>query len=258
MDLQLDGRRAIVTGGSRGIGRAIARSLAAEGAKGVIAARDADVLAVAARQLAAETGGTVLPVAADTRDGGAVARLAERTVAELGGVDILVNNAAQPGGAGGPGGFSALATADLADDIDVKVIGYLRTAQAVAPHLIRAGWGRIINIGGLAARSTGRTAASIRNASVTALTKNLADELGPHGINVVAVHPGPTVTERFADLIGDDPARLDAVTATLTIGRVVTAEEVATLVTFLASPLSVSVTGETIACGGGSRGPIYY
>ncbi len=97
MDLQLDGRRAIVTGGSRGIGRAIARSLAAEGAKGVIAARDADVLAVAARQLAAETGGTVLPVAADTRDGGAVARLAERTVAELGGVDILVNNAAQPG-----------------------------------------------------------------------------------------------------------------------------------------------------------------
>jgi NAD(P)-dependent dehydrogenase (short-subunit alcohol dehydrogenase family) len=258
VDLQLGGRRAIVTGGSRGIGRAIARALAAEGVAVAIAARDGDRLEAAAKELTASTGATVIPVVADTGADDAVRRLVERTVAELGGVDILVNNAALPGGAGGPGGFAGLGTGAFADDFNVKVIGYLRTAQAVAPHLIGQGWGRIINIGGLAARQTGMLSGSVRNVGVSALTKNLSDELGPHGITVNAVHPGLTVTEYFDEMAGRHPERVAALTEQIAIGRAITADEVATLVTFLASPLSVAVTGESIAAGGGTRGPIHY
>ncbi len=82
------------------------------------------------------------------------------------------------------------------EDINIKVVGYLRTARAAAPHLVANGWGRIINIGGLAIHNTGRPVATLRNVGVAAITKNLADELGPKGVNVVAVHPGVTRTER--------------------------------------------------------------
>src|SRR4051812_46121171 len=102
MDLQLEGRRAIVTGGSRGIGFAIAGALAAEGVRVVVAARTAEPLAEAATVLAESTGVDVRAVVADTGDEAAVRRLIARTVDEFGGVDILVNNAAEPGGRGGP------------------------------------------------------------------------------------------------------------------------------------------------------------
>ena len=81
------------------------------------------------------------------------------------------------------------------------MLGYLRTARAAAPYMIGRGWGRIINISGLAARGVSAASGSIRNAAVAALTKTLADELGPHGINVTAVHPGWTVTERTGDQV---------------------------------------------------------
>src|SRR5439155_22305189 len=81
-------------------------------------------------------------------------------------------------------------------DVNVKVLGYLRCAREVAPHMIRRGWGRIVNVSGLAARQTGSTIGSLRNVAVVALAKNLADELGPHGINVTVVHPGLTRTEK--------------------------------------------------------------
>ena len=252
MDLSLQGKRAIVTGGSRGIGKVIARQLALEGVDVVISARNKERLVATASELAAETGRRVIPVVADTSDSAAVNALVSATVSELGGVDILVNNAAVPGGISSATKLEQVVDQEVLDDIDIKVVGYLRAARAVAPHLVAKGWGRIINIGGLAIHRTGRPVATLRNVGVAAITKNLADELGPQGVNVVAVHPGATRTERT------DPTHERELAAHSSIGRIVDAREVAYLVAFLASPLSVAINGDAIFAGGGSRGTIHY
>lgn len=265
MDLGLEGKRAIVTGGSRGIGKAIAIGLAREGVDVVIAARDAAVLEATARDIANETGRRVLGVATDTGDDAAVQALVRKTVDELGGVDILVNSAATPWSAGAPKDFQSTTDDIVRREIEIKVLGYLRTARAVAPHFIEQGWGRIINISGLGARQANSIAQTIRNVSVSALTKNLADELGPKGINVTVVHPGLTRTERLTDRLtaqaasGESTvAELEAALVKNSIRRVVDASEVADVVTFLASPRSIGITGDAIAVGGGIPGPVYY
>jgi NAD(P)-dependent dehydrogenase (short-subunit alcohol dehydrogenase family) len=252
MDLELKGKRAIVTGASRGIGKAIARQLAAEGVDVVITARSQEQLRATAAELAAESGRRILPVVADSRSKTAIDALIKTAVAELGGIDILVNNAATPGGVGNAAKLEEIVDEIVLEDVDIKVVGYLRTARAAAPHFIANGWGRIINIGGLAARKSGRPVASIRNVAVSALTKNLADELGSKGVNVVAVHPGATRTERT------DRKNEAQYAAGSSIGRIVDASEVAYIVAFLASPRSVAINGDTLAVGGGSPGNIYY
>jgi NAD(P)-dependent dehydrogenase (short-subunit alcohol dehydrogenase family) len=156
-----------------------------------------------------------------------------------------------PGGVYPPPKLAAVTADALWTEVNTKVMGYLRCAREVAPLMIEGGWGRIINVSGLAARQTGNVLGSIRNVSVAALTKNLADELGPHGINVTVVHPGATRTERMSD---ETAARATG----NVIGRVVDADEVAYVVAFLASPKSVSITGDAIACGGGAKGAIHY
>jgi NAD(P)-dependent dehydrogenase (short-subunit alcohol dehydrogenase family) len=252
MDLRLEGKRAIVTGGSRGIGKAIARQLALEGADVVIAARSAGPLQDTAAELARETGRRILPIVVDTGNAESVGRLVTSSIDRLSQIDILVNNAAVPGGISTATRLDQVVDEQVLQDIDIKVVGYLRTARALAPHLIKNGWGRIINIGGLAIHRTGRPVATLRNVGVAAITKNLADELGPKGINVVAVHPGATRTERT------DPAQDAALAAQVAIGRIVDAREVAWLVAFLASPLSVAINGDAIAAGGGTLGTIHY
>jgi NAD(P)-dependent dehydrogenase (short-subunit alcohol dehydrogenase family) len=236
VDLQLNGRRAIVTGGSKGIGLATARVLAAEGARVAIVARGAEALSAAA----AGIGGLAVP--ADTGSSESVTAMVAAVVEAFGGVDILVNAAASVN----QGGFGE---DTLEEQLNVKVRGYLRTARAVAPLMAEQGWGRIINVSGLAARHTGSVVGSVRNVAVAALTKNLADELGPAGINVTVVHPGPTITER------QPPA---AAVEQVSIGRAITAAEVADVIAFLASPRSVSINGDAIAVGGGTRGAIHY
>ena len=162
MDLGLTGKRAIVTGGSVGIGKATARELAKEGVDVAICARRQDVLERTASELAAETGRRVTPVVADTTSAESVDAMVARAVEELGGVDILVNNAAAPGGlVQGP--LDESDDSDLLFDVNTKVVGYFRCAKAVAPHMSAQGWGRIINIGGLAARNAG-TFSGLRNA----------------------------------------------------------------------------------------------
>ncbi|WP_165186464.1 SDR family NAD(P)-dependent oxidoreductase [Caulobacter soli] len=252
MDLQLTGKRALVTGASRGIGKAIALALAREGVDVVIAARNLAPLTATARELAQATGRRIAPLTVDTGDDASVKALVEAAVRELGGVDILVNNAATPGGAAPAATIAQATTAALLDDVNVKVAGYLRTAQAVAPHLVKASWGRIINIGGLAARGTGHYVASIRNGAVSSLTKNLADELGPHGVTANVIHPGGTRTEKTTL---EAEARI---AASNTIGRIVDASEIAWLVAILASPLSGAINGETLAAGGGTPKVIGY
>ena len=265
MDLRLTDKRAIITGGSKGIGLAIAHALAAEGVDVVLAARTRDPLEKAAAEVAERSGRRAIPVVADTGDDESVKALVAHAVAELGGVDILVNNASnQAIGSAFPG---LAGTTDEAfwGDVNVKVVGYLRTARAVAPHLIDQGWGRIINISGLGYRQTHSIVRSIRNVSVAALTKNLADELGPHGINVTVVHPGQTRTESksldylaAAEKAGLAIGEYEKRIANNAIGRVVEAAEVADVVAFLASPRSVSITGDAVAAGGGLLGAINY
>lgn len=265
MDLQLQGKRAIITGASRGIGLAVAKALAAEGASVALAARGAAELGAAVDALRSE-GATAIALSADTRDDASVRAMVDRAVAELGGVDILVNAAARPASSGPVPSLANLTDDALREEVETKVLGYLRAARAVAPHLIAGGWGRIINISGLNARSAGSLVGSVRNVSVAAMTKNLADELGPHGINVTVVHPGLTVTERTPGVLAERAERLGITVqeaarqmgAGSAIGRMVEAHEVAAVVAFLASPLSVSITGDAIAAGGGTRGPIYY
>jgi NAD(P)-dependent dehydrogenase (short-subunit alcohol dehydrogenase family) len=266
MDLKLSGKRAIVTGGSRGIGRAIARQLALEGVRVAIAARDGEILMAAAADLAAETASEIIAVSVDTRSDASVKALMSQVAGAFGGIDILVNAAAKPGGQAPPPKLSEVTDALFWEDVDTKVLGYLRTAREAAPYMIEARWGRIINISGLAARTTGSIVGSIRNVAVAALTKNLADELGPRGVNVTVVHPGLTRTEKtpeaLARLAADSGSTSDAVerrfASGVSIGRIVEADEVADVVAFLASPRSVSINGDAIACGGGSRGSIHY
>ncbi|HEX3946820.1 MAG TPA: SDR family NAD(P)-dependent oxidoreductase, partial [Acidimicrobiales bacterium] len=155
MDLELTRRRALVTGSSRGIGRAVARQLAAEGADVVVTGRHEAPLRATAEELAAESGRRIVPVVADTGDDEAVRRLVVAAEEALGGVDILVNNAARPGGQGPAPTLAQFTAEALWEEVNVKVAGYLRCAQAVAPLMVREGWGRIVNISGLAARQTG-------------------------------------------------------------------------------------------------------
>lgn len=266
MDLRLGGKRALITGGSRGIGRAIARALLDEGVRVVISGRDGDAAAAAARDLAAETGGEVHALVADTRDDAAIDALIAGAVAALGGLDIVVNNAARPGLPGGVPGVAGVASATLLDELDTKLVGYLRVARAAAPHLVANGWGRIINISGLAARQTTTIAGSARNVAVAALTKVLADELGPKGVNVTVVHPGATRTEKTAAQIaaraaadGSTEAQAEvALYGGNLIGRIVDASEIGAIVAFLASPRADAITGDAIAAGGGTPRAIHY
>ena len=265
MDLQLTGKRAIVTGGSRGIGKAVARALAAEGCDVVIAARTKQTLEETAASLRAGTDRTVVPVVVDTGDDESVRAMVAAAVDAIGGVDILVNSAAKPGGQAPSPNLADVTASLFWDDMNVKVLGYLRCSQAVAPRMIEAGWGRIINISGLGARSTGLIIGSMRNVAVAAMTKNIADELGPHGITVTVVHPGLTRTEatpgvmsRLAAAQGTTPEEVERTLADNSIRRIVNAEEVADVVAFLSSPRAGSITGDAIACGGGQRGTIHY
>jgi NAD(P)-dependent dehydrogenase (short-subunit alcohol dehydrogenase family) len=264
MDLQLTGKRALVTGGSRGIGRMVALELAREGADIVVAARGADALAATAEEVSSETGRHVVPVTVDTADDASVRAMAEAAAGVLGGVDILVNSAARVGGVRAP--LAELTDAEVWEDLNVKVMGYLRCARAVAPGMVAQGWGRIVNISGLAARQSGSIAGSMRNVAVAAMTKNLADELGPHGVNVTVVHPGATRTEAFGGYIaamaarqGVDPAEMETRIASInSIRRIVDASEVAAVVAFLASPRSSAINGDAVVCGGGAVGAIHY
>jgi NAD(P)-dependent dehydrogenase (short-subunit alcohol dehydrogenase family) len=266
VDLELTGKTAIVTGGSRGIGKAIALELAREGVRVAIVARDAAALDAAAAEIRGETVTEVVPIAADTGSDGAVRAMVARAVEVLGGIDILVNAAAQPGGQAPPPKLAEIDDAVAWPDLNVKVLGYLRCIREVAPHMAAKGGGRIVNISGLAARSTGSTVGSIRNVAVAALTKNVADELAAQHITAVVVHPATTRTERTPEVM-EAMARRRGVTtqeveaqmnASNLLGRLVDAQEVAWVVAFLCSPKAVSINGDAIVVGGGIRGAIHY
>jgi len=266
MDLELDGKVAIVTGGSRGIGKAVARQLAREGVQVVLVARTREPLEAAARELAAETGQRFEAITADTGLDESVRAMVMQAHRAFGRIDILVNCAAVPGGQGPVPSLGGITDALFFDDVNVKVMGYIRCAREVAPYMERQGWGRIISISGLAARSAAGIVGSIRNAAVVALAKNIADQLGPKGINSTVVHPGTTRTEAVAARLaaqasesGVSLAEVERQLAeTTSIKRVIDASDIANVVAFLASPKSVAINGDVIPAGGGVPRAIYY
>ena len=230
-------------------------------------ARGAQALEAAAREISVATGRNVVGVVADTTSDAQVRNAVADAVRQLGGsVDILVNAAAEPAGFAGPPQLADITTDFFHAEMDTKVMGYIRCAREVAPGMIASGWGRIVNISGLAARQTGSAVGSIRNVAVAALTKNLADELGPSGINVTVVHPGLTRTERTAPLVqaraaaqGIPPQEVEAqMAAGNSIRQLLDASDVANVVVFLCSPKSRAVHGDVIAAGGGAPRAIHY
>ena len=267
MDLRLTGKRAVVTGGSRGIGKAVAAALAAEGVDVALLARDRAALDAAAQAIAAASGRRVVGVVGDTTDDASVQAAFAQAVAALGGpIDILVNAAAEPAGYAAPPKLAQIQGDFFHVELDTKVMGYIRCAREVVAGMRAQGWGRIVHVSGLAARQAGNTVGSIRNVAVAALAKNMADELGPDGIQVTVVHPGLTRTERTGPLIearaaqrGLTPAEVEAeMAATNSIRHLVDASEVADVVAFLCSPRSRAINGDAVAVGGGAPRAIHY
>jgi NAD(P)-dependent dehydrogenase (short-subunit alcohol dehydrogenase family) len=272
MDLGLQGKHAIVTGGSLGIGKAIARELAREGVDVAIAARTKEQLEATARELAAETGRRIIPLVADVTSKQQVDAMVAQAAAQLNGLHILVNSGSPPGGsATATGPIETVVDEDLLHDFNVKYVGALRCTRAVIPHLKQQGWGRIINISGTNARNAGNLSGGARNTSLVHLTKTLAVQLGRFGITVNCIHPGTTRTERTPRLLAARAAEIKVSPDEVeqrdfapdsprgnAICRMVDASEIAYLTVFLASDKAWAVSGELVVATGGAGRAVYY
>jgi len=257
VDLKLAGKVAVVTGGSLGIGRACAEAFAAEGVKVAIVARSAGPLEAAAREIAAASGVEVIAIPADVSRTADVDAMFGRVAGHFGRIDILVNGAAHPGGLV-RSEIEHASPEGLLEDINIKVVGYMRCAKAAAVFMRRQRWGRIVNIGGLTGRGS-RHLSGMRNIAICHLTKTLSDQLGPDGITVNVIHPGVVETPHIRELYAKEAERqglsiaeIEANYAKATpIRRVLQPPEIADLVLFLASERSAAITGESIGIDGG-------
>src|SRR4051795_4796775 len=291
MDLGLQDKRAIVTGGSRGIGKAIARELARQGANvGILArnravwgtargganvaivARNEGDLETTARELAAETNRRIVPLAADVTSKEQVDRMVAEAARQLGGLHILVNSGSAPGGsATATGPIETVIDEDLIEDFNVKYVGALRCSRAVIPFMKNAGWGRIINISGGNARNAGNLSGGARNAGLVHMTKTLAVQLGRHGITVNCIHPGTTRTERTPSLLAARASQLGVSPEEAekrdfapdsprgnAICRMVDASEIAFVTAFLASDKAWAISGELVVATGGAGRAVYF
>ena len=241
-------RRALVTGGGRGIGRAIALALARDGAR--VAAADVD--GASADAVAAEIAGRdgrAIGIRVDLTKRAEVEAMVARTVSELGSVDILVNNA----------GWDFVQPFLESDEetwdkiIALNFKGVLYTCRAAVPGMIERGGGRVVNIGSDAGRggSYGQAVYSGTKGAVIAFSKTLARELAKHKVAVNVVCPGLTETHLLQECRDRLPKVMDAVTRAIPWGRVGAPEEVAEAVAFLASPAAEYITGQTLSVSGG-------
>jgi NAD(P)-dependent dehydrogenase (short-subunit alcohol dehydrogenase family) len=266
MDLQLQGKKALVTGASRGMGKAIARQLAREGCDVAIGSRAEGPLRDAAAEITRETDRKIVPLILDTLDAESIKRFVRGAAEALGNIHILVNSAARVGGTI-PDNMDVISDEQIIKDFEEKFLGYFRCAREAAPYMKQAGWGRIINLSGGAGRTPGTAVSTpARNIACVTLTKSLANTLGPFGINVNAIYPGTTLTEAVLERNREQATRqgktLDAYLEELRqrslIRHLVTAEDVAYIVTFLCSPLAISVTGEAFSVSGGVNADMHY
>ena len=263
MDLGLAGKTAIVTGGSAGIGKEIARGLVAEGVDTVVTSRSRQRAESAAKDLKGP--GRAVGLEVELRDAESVTAMVRAAERELGGVSVLVNSGSDVSG-NTPEDFTHITDEFIIESFETKFLGILRAVREVVPGMRERGFGRIINIAGHKAREAGAIGAGARNAAVVHLTKTLAMKFGRDGITVNAVLPFTTVTERLESRMSRMAERrgrsldehLASIASRTALGRLVTAEEIADFVTFLASPKSVSLTGEAVALTGGVSLAVHY
>ncbi len=258
MDLGIQGKSVIVTGGSRGIGYETAKRFLAEGARVMICARGAEDLEKAGQELAAETGGEVVSIAADTSKPGSAERIVEAALKVHGGVDILVNNAGEMYS----GRFEVHNDEGLQTQLDTKLFGFMRMIRAAVPHMRKKGWGRIVNIIGGAGKEPDpyMFGSGMTNAALLNLTKSLSTEFGEEGIHVNAVCPGWVDTDLWrrnagglAEEVGaesEEEARRRAARKNA-LGRFGKPEELADAIAFLCSERSSYITGVSLNLDGG-------
>lgn len=252
MDLNLKGKRALVTGGSKGIGRACAQALAEEGCIVTIASRDAAALAAAAADIKAKTGAAVQCKPADLSQRG----VAEKLAADVGELDILVNNAgAIPGG-----DLQAVDEDTWRRAWDLKVFGYINLTRAVYARMKAKQAGVIVNVLGNAGEKLNAAyiAGSTANAGLMAFTRTLGGAAPADGIRVLGVSPGPVATDRLLSLYRQmaaaklgDANRYEELFKGMAFGRPATPEEIAWTVAFAASPRSSYTSGVYITIDGG-------
>jgi 3-oxoacyl-[acyl-carrier protein] reductase len=251
MNGRLEGKVALVTGGSRGIGRAICEAFARHGAAVVVNYTASADKAEAVAAAIGGAGGRALAIQADVASKIAVERMAALASSKFGHIDILVNNA----GILRSGSALKLNDEDLDEMIDVNLKGMIYTIQAVAPSMIERRYGKIVNLSSIAGLGTAvseTTPYAMTKAAVVSFTKRLALELGPHNINVNAIAPGFIRTEMLQFLDTEaDRARLDALGKKAMLNRVGTPEDVAHLALFLASDESNYITAQVLTVDGG-------
>jgi len=260
MELGLNGRTAVVTGGSLGIGRAIARELAQEGVSVAIVARDAARLQDAAGAIARETNGRCIPIAADLAEPEQLERAMTQAQSALGHIDILVNNA----GATPMGRIGDTPDAVWMKSISLKLMGYMRCARILTPAMRTRKWGRVVNIIGRSGHQPrpNYITGSAVNASLLAFTHALAQECAPDNVLVTGVNPGPIATPRWETVVAQGAADMGrsadeentAAIATVALRRLGTPEECSGMVAFLCSDRASFITGTMIDIdGGGTR-----
>jgi NAD(P)-dependent dehydrogenase (short-subunit alcohol dehydrogenase family) len=261
MNLGLTDRVAIVTGASRGIGRACTAELLAEGAHVVVASKDPKRNAEACRTLVGK-GGRVLGVPFDIESDDSVRLMIERTLAEFGRVDILVNNAALVS----PGDLYTLSDAEWGKSFDKKLNGFARCMRHAIPAMRARKWGRIVNVTGGAGRQPqpNAVATGMNNAAILNLTRAMANDLAKDGILLNAVVPSSTLTERLEEAIRKTAAEsgkseadvLRERGARFPLGRLAKPEEVAAVVAFLCSERASYVLGCAWQVDGGAMAAI--
>ena len=260
MELGLRGKTAIVTGGSLGIGRAIARELAQEGVSVAIIARDPARLQAAAAEISRETNTPCSAIPADLTDTAQLEAAMAAAQKALGQVDILVNNA----GATPMGRIGDTADEVWLKSINLKLMGYMRCARILTPAMRARKWGRVINIIGRSGHQPrpNYITGSAVNASLLSFTLALAAECAADNVLVTGVNPGPIATPRWdtgvakgaADMGRSAAQENAAAIATVALGRVGTVEECSGLVAFLCSDRAGFITGTNIDIdGGGTR-----
>jgi len=257
MDLELQGRTAIVLASTKGLGKATALLLAKEGANVAISGRDEAALAATRADIEQATGRAPLAVVTDVTKASDIQRLVEETVKQFGSVDILVNNSGGPAA----GTFDQITDEQWIQAFELNLLSYVRAIRAVLPYMRKQKFGRIVNFASssfkqplenLLLSNTFRT-------GILGLAKTLATELGPDGILINTVGPGRIATDRVAaldqlraDALGSDRAEVrKQMETTIPLGRYGEPEEFARVVTFLASPANSYVTGQSFLIDGG-------
>lgn len=245
---RLDGRRALITGGAKGLGRMMALALAEAGAEVVIASRTLAECQDTARVIQSQSGHNTFAAALDVTNEENIKALKTTLEKEFGAIDILINNA----GINIRGNIEDLAVEDFDAVINTNVKGSFLCAKVFGPSMASRGWGRIINLGSIMSviSMAGRTPYASSKAAVLGLTRTLALEWATQGVTVNAICPGPFATDMNLQLL-NDPAKYKAFVEKIPLGRWGELYEIAGAAVFLASDAASYVTGTTLFVDGG-------